>query len=42
MVAGELTEGIDELEWWMIRCDEISKEVATDGINNSERWGNVL
>ena len=33
---GELNEGLDELEWWKLRSCGLDKEVAGDGINNSE------
>ena len=42
MVAVEMNEGVDELEWRTIWYFGIYKEVDDGGINNSDGWSNFL
>ena len=42
MVAAELDEGPDYLEWWVIWYDEIYKELDVGGNTNYEGGGNFL
>ena len=41
-MEGELDEGFDELEWWMIQSCGISKDVSGGGIINGEVGGKFL
>ena len=42
MVAVEMNEVVDELEWRMIWYFGIYKEVDDGGTNNSDGWSNFL